>query len=151
MYTSFDEKSLAEAVILIKDQSDNGKRWRLNTPGFNQVEKNESGYQLKAPNGSSMQVTFLPTSQTVALDRGMLRYGGETQRNNNGIWYQNQSYPNSQYIDFFCDKEVLAVITLQPKGEVHPKAILKEKAQIIRVGELEIALPKFPNTASERN
>jgi len=144
MYTSYDEKSQAAAVVVVRDRSANGKRWRINTPEFNEMHKIEDGYQLTAPDGSSMQITFLSWNEQSKLDTGKVRYGGATQRNNNGIWYQNELYTHSRYIDFYCYRDVLAVITLQAADKAYPPVRMDHDNSGIKVGELKIELPDFP-------
>jgi hypothetical protein len=142
MYTSFDEQSGAEAVVVIADRSANGRRWRINTPEFNQVEETENGYILSAPNASTLRVKYLPASHERKLEKGILRYGGDTQTHNLGIWYQGEGYANSRYIDLFCDKDITAVITLQKDGQDHPEVTLQSEDEVV-VGSLKIRLPEF--------
>ncbi|MEL7123209.1 MAG: hypothetical protein AAFO07_27420, partial [Bacteroidota bacterium] len=40
-----------QATFLIKDDSQNGKIWRLNTPEFNSIELTDKGFIITAPNG----------------------------------------------------------------------------------------------------
>ena len=142
MFTSFDEKTHAEAVVIIADQSANGRRWRINTPEFNQFEEHQNGYLLTAPNGSSMRVTFLNTKSKPDIKTGLVRYGGKTEAHNYGIWYNEQGYAHSRYIDFYCDKEVTAVITFQNADKQHPKVTYPKPKQIL-VGNYRISLPEF--------
>lgn len=142
MYTSFDDQSGAEAVIIIADESDNGRRWRINTPAFNQYQKSENGYMLTAPNGNTLKVTFLPASPDRQVEMGTLRYGGDTESHNLGIWYQNQGYANSRYIDVFCNQDITAVITLQKGGVKHPEVFRQSQSEIV-VGAFKVTLPDF--------
>lgn len=143
LYTSFDDKSLAEAVVVVADHSSNGRRWRINTPEFNSLQKNTDGYTLFAPNGASMRVRFLLNMNSIQLESGKVPYGGETKRHNNGIWFQNEPYAHSRYIDYYCKGDVKAVITIQPEGKEHPKVIQGKSGADMQVGDLEIALPPF--------
>lgn len=142
MYTSFDKQSGAEAVVVIADRSANGRRWRINTPEFNRLEDTENGYMLKAPNGNTLRVRFLPASNDRKMETGTLRYGGNTTSHNLGIWYQDEGYANSRYIDVYCRQNITAVITLQQEGMEHPALSQQADGEII-VGSLSIRLPEF--------
>ncbi len=144
LYVSFDPASQAEAVIVVVDQSANGRRWRVNTPEFNQLETNSRGYTLAAPNGSSMRVQFLQNPKPVQLESGQLPYGGRTVRHNGGIRYQGEGYAHSRYVDCYCQGSVTAVITLQSAGKKHPEAILGKSAYGLSVADLQLKLPVPP-------
>ncbi|MGB3778726.1 MAG: hypothetical protein WA960_10240 [Tunicatimonas sp.] len=144
VYTSFDRSSSAEAVVVVVDHSSNGRRWRLNSPAFNRLATNPEGYTLFAPNGASMKVQFVHSAAPIRLESGKLPYGGETVRHNQGIWYQNESYTHSRYIDYYCQDSVVAVITLQAAGKEHPKAVVEKPGSSIRIADLQITLPAWP-------
>lgn len=150
VYTAFDRASRAQAVMVVVDSSANGRRWRINTPEFNRVEEHADGYTLVAPNGSSMRVQFLAASLPVRLANGRVPYGGKTTRHNQGIWYQNKQYTHSRYLDYRNQGTVVAVITLQPPGENHPKAVLEASGNSVVVGDLEITLPWFQDSQESR-
>ncbi len=144
VYTSFDRSSSAEAVVVVVDHSSNGRRWRLNSPEFNRLATNPEAYTLLAPNGTSMRVQFVHGDDPTRLESNRLPYGGETVRHNHGIWYQNESYTHSRYIDYYCQDSVVAVITLQPAGKEHPKAVMEKAGRSIRIADLQITLPARP-------
>ena len=129
-YTTFDEACGAAAVIVVKDSSANGKRWRINTPEFNEVQEMENGYRLISPQGESMQVVFVSPEAPLRIERGKLRYGGNTESHNAGIWYEGQVFTHSRYIDVFCEREVTAVISLQTAGRAHPKVVQTTEGNI---------------------
>ncbi|WKN44631.1 hypothetical protein [Tunicatimonas pelagia] len=135
-YVNFDHPS-AEAVFVVQDSSANGRRWRINTPEFNQFSAAEDGYTLTAPNGSSLKFTVLNANKPIKLDTGKVPYGGKTKQHNFGIIYQGKSYPFSRYIDVLCDQNITVVMTLQPKGKTHPKVISKDEE--IWVGEKAVS------------
>lgn len=97
-------------VLIVKGISLNARRWRINTPEFDELRKTVNGYQLIAPNGASMRVQFL--CPDYALKLKMVCYGGDTESHNPEIWYKNKSYAFSKYIDAFCEVQVTTVITL---------------------------------------
>lgn len=144
LHTSFDPASQADAVIVVVDHSSNGRRWRINTPEFNQLETNPQGYVLSAPNGSSMRVQFMQNSGPLQLESSKLPYGGQTTRHNNGIWYQGEVYSHSRYVDCYCQGSVTAVITLQSAGKRHPRVVSGKSGSVIGVADLELTLPAFP-------
>ena len=118
-YSSFDGHFGADAVIVVADSSENGARWRINTPGFNQLVKQEQGYVLTAPNGNTMRITVVGSS-TRGIEDGLLRYGGSTVRHNPFIRYKGMIYEKSRWIDLLTGPNVMVVITLQTKGAKHP-------------------------------
>ncbi|MEK6481739.1 hypothetical protein WJR50_29615 [Catalinimonas sp. 4WD22] len=140
-YSSFSEETNAAAAIIVKDVSLNGRRWRINTPEFNEFRKIEKGYQLISPDGASMRVQFLLPATDLEIESGLLRYGGKTENHNPGIWYKNKFYSFSRYIDVFCEANVTAVITLQPAGKIHPSVSLKSDGSFL-VGDRNIHLPE---------
>ena len=150
VYTSFDTTSQAQAVVVVVDSSANGRRWRINTPEFNRVEEDTDGYTLVAPNGSSMRVRFLADSLPAHLAGGRVSYGGKTTKHNQGIWYQNQRYTHSRYLEYHNRGTVVAIITLQPPDENHPKAVFEALNNSIVMGDLQITLPWFQDDQEAR-
>jgi hypothetical protein len=148
-YTSFSDETGASAVVVVKEQSANGKRWRINTPEFNQLTETKNGFLLTAPNGASMQVQFLEPQGPLRIESGKVRYGGETEQHNSGIWYRGEAYTHSRYIDVYCQGKVNAVISVQPVGKAHPQAT-RLPSEKIRVGEKEVALPGFEAVIGKR-
>jgi hypothetical protein len=102
------------AIIKIKDTSDNGKIWRLNTPEFNEVEILENGFLLTAPNGSQMKVTATTEQITGEMTVSTVKYGGSTSRHNNGIGFGDEYFANTKTIDIHLEQEVDIVIQLNP-------------------------------------
>lgn len=138
----FPDPGIAEAVIVIADQSLNGKVWRINTPEFNQLQMIDSGYRLIGPNQSSMQVKVFNSGVPLQIETGELRYGGNTTNNNPGIIYRNNVYENSRFIDVFCDQNITVVITLQKEGRRHPDISKTAKNQY-KVGNILIDIPEL--------
>lgn len=85
----------AQAAFVVKDKSDNGAIWRINTPEFNEVKIIESGFILTAPNGNTLKATILGAKK---IRIGTQRHGGDTERLNNGIVYHNKRYDYSTWI-----------------------------------------------------
>ena len=144
LYVSFDPASRAEAVVVVADHSANGRRWRVNTPEFNQLETNANGYTLAAPNGSSMRVQFVQNPGPAQLESGKLPYGGRTVSHNSGIRYRGEAYAHSRYVDCHCQGSVTAVITLQSAGKKHPEVVSGKSANDLSVADLKITLPTLP-------
>lgn len=141
-YTSFSKQTQAAAVVVVGDNSANGQRWRINTPEFNIFSEIRNGYQLTAPNGATLQLRFLEPKGTLQIQSGLLPYGGNTLQHNSGIWYEDQPYTYSRFVDVSCEGEATVVITLQPKGKPHPDIERISHHQLI-VGDKEINLPGF--------
>jgi hypothetical protein len=137
---SYHPDHQAEAVFLMQERSDNGRRWRLQTPEFNEISILPDGYQLTAPNGSTLRVKVLAGVEEVAVETGLHRYGGETVRLNPGIRYQGEAYPNSRWIDIACEGELTLLISLQAAGKVHPE-VQEVGGKGWRVGNKELFLP----------
>lgn len=94
------------AVVKIKDSSDNGKIWRLNTPEFNKVKITKNGFELLAPNGSKMKVT-VPVKQIKGeITVTKVRYGGSTTNHNRGIGFGDKYWPFSKAIDIPCTNNI---------------------------------------------
>ena len=110
----------AAAVFVISDWSENGKVWRINTPEFIDVKIDVDGFRLTAPNGASMQAHFFGKGEQIDITSGRVRYGGETIRLNTGILFQGNQYAYSKYVDLVIDREVVVIMTMQPKGLTHP-------------------------------
>jgi hypothetical protein len=142
LYISYSEEAGASAVVVSREQSTNGKRWRINTPEFNQLTEMKNGFLLTAPNGATMQVQFLEPNAPLRIESGKVRYGGETERHNAGIWCQEKPYTHSRFIDVYCKGNVNAVISLQSSGKKHPEVSSSADGKV-KVGEKEIALPGF--------
>jgi len=110
----------AEAVIMVADWSKNGKIWRINTPEFIDVKIDSGSFLLTAPNGSSIQAHCFVEGGQLPINSGKVRYGGETVRLNTGILYRGERYAFSKYVDVLVDREVVVIMTMQPKGRMHP-------------------------------
>ncbi len=139
-YTSYAGDSTA-AVIIVKDQSENGRRWRLNTPEFNRIITDNDGFTLVAPNNATLKATVLEAEPPLTMKTGKVRYGGSTVRNNPGIWYRGNSYTHNNWIDVYCDGDITVVLTLQPAGNTHPRVVQQGKR--ILVDGLEVQLPEL--------
>nr|MBI1229087.1 hypothetical protein [Cytophagales bacterium] len=116
----FSEDTGAAAVFVVADSSENGKIWRINTPEFVKIASGSGTFTLTAPNGASLTAHFFSEDGPVTVSSGLLRYGGETVRLNSGIQYKGAQYAFSNYIDLHMEKNLLVVMTLQPKNEKHP-------------------------------
>ncbi|MGK7395253.1 MAG: hypothetical protein ACNS62_11815 [Candidatus Cyclobacteriaceae bacterium M3_2C_046] len=130
-YASYVPQSGAEAAFLIADQSVNGRRWRINTPEFNQVLIQDDGFILVGPNGSSLKFVVLDQAIPVRIETGQVRYGGNTSSHNNGILFNGQVYRNNNWIDVYCDKNITVAMTLQGRGEKHPQVKWMDQGVII--------------------
>ncbi len=125
-WASMDTSLGAQCVIIMADSSSNGRRFRINTPEFNQLTELEDGYILTAPNGSTMRVSVLSATHPVKITEKMVRYGGSTQRLNPGIGFNGKSYAYTRAIDLYCKNTITVAITLQERGKVHPEIQWKE-------------------------
>ena len=133
----YSGESGAAAVFIIEDQSDNGFRWRMNTPEFNRFTPLEHGYLLTAPNGATLQATVISENNQangLQIETTKVRFGGETTRLNPGICYIGHCYKNSKAIDVVGHANLVVVITLQPQGQFHPHVTMQENPMRINVG-----------------
>ncbi len=121
----YSGKDGARAVFVVKDESEDGKVWRLNTPGFNEVKLLKDGFLLTAPNGASMKARVVGEKK-VDVSVNQVRYGGTTVANNTGIGFGSKRYEHSKAIDISCDGDITVVMTLQPAGKDHPLIEIKD-------------------------
>ena len=138
----YSDQSDADAVFLIMDKSENGRIWRMHTPGFNSVEVLGDGVLLTAPNKSTMKIA-VPGINDPQINIGRVRYGGTTERLNPGIGYHGQYYHDNHLIDISCDRDILVVITLQQAGKDHPLIEMEEELQQVRVGNKLFSLTQI--------
>jgi hypothetical protein len=137
---SYAEEIGAAAAFLVADQSVNGRRWRINTPEFVEVEMQADGFLLKAPNGATLKATVVGLEKPLPIETGKLRYGGTTEDHNPGIHYEGKAYTHSRYIDVYCEGDITVVMTLQPKGRKHP-AVQADGAGQVLVGSHLMQMP----------
>ena len=131
----------AAGVFVVADRSENGQRFRINTPEFMQLEELEDGYQLTAPDGSSLRVHIAPAAgHDLKLSTRLIRYGGDTVRNNSGIQFDGKRYDHNLAIDTFCDRNITVVMTLQPTGRQHPLVHWDLAGNQVRVGNRMLKL-----------
>lgn len=133
----------AQAAFVIADSSANGRRWRIQTPEFMEVSVATDGYTLTAPNGSSLQVTVLSPEQP-NIEVAQLTYGGSTVRLNPGIQYEGKAYSHSHAIDVQCDGQITVVMTLQEKGDKHPRVRWNQEEHTVVVGRKSFVLNRIP-------
>jgi hypothetical protein len=138
----YSDDTGAAAVFVVKDVSQNGRIWRLHTPGFNQVEITENAVVITSPAGSTMMIR-VPEIAAPKFSVSPVRYGGETTRNNPGIGYNGEYYLDNHLIDVECDKDILVILTLQEAGKTHPSIQINKKGTRIKAGDKTIRLPKL--------
>lgn len=130
-------------AMVISDQSENGRRLRINTPEFNDLETTTDGYLLKAPNGATLRVRVAPWFQDdLSLSSELVRYGGDTERHNYGILYMGQRYDYSRAIDLDCAGYITILVTLQAAGLAHPDPEWDVPKGRVRVGDLWLPLSR---------
>lgn len=105
-------------VIYVSDSSENGRIWRLNTPGFNQVTLLEDGFLITAPNGSEMKVSAPPEQIKGEITITEVNYGGSTTEHNQGIGFGDLNWPVNKAVDIPCDKNI--EVTLELKDKLYP-------------------------------
>lgn len=64
------------AMLRVRDQSLDGHRWRINTPEFNRITREERGFTLHAPNGARL-VAHIHTPQHYTLETGIFERPGQ--------------------------------------------------------------------------
>ena len=139
-YTNYSKKTGANALLVIADRSDNGRRFRINTPEFNRVVIENDGFTIVGPNGANLKATVLEVNKPLQIKTGKVRYGGSTKRNNPGIHYKGEQYEFNHWIDVYNNGNIFLVITLQEQGKVHPNVI--KKGRLIEVGEVSVEIPE---------
>ncbi len=140
----YSEESDAIAVFIITDKSLNGRSWRVNTPEFNRVKINSTGYDLIAPNKSSMRFTFFETDiATTTPVIGKVRYGGNTIDHNMGVCYKDSCYKYNRYIDIACKGNIIAIATMQEAGKEQPNVAFDVARKTITVGRKEFLLKNW--------
>jgi hypothetical protein len=142
----YSGESGAAAVFVVADSSQNGRVWRLNTPEFNTIKTDKSGFTITTPDGATLRGHVLREKQPLTLRTGQVTYGGETVRLNPGIGYRGKSYKHTKWVDVETDGEITVVLTLQPKGQKHPRVEAGAKANTVVVGGREMTLAGSPPT-----
>ena len=136
----YSEDSGARAVFVVSDISDNGRIWRLHTPGFNRVEILDDGVLIHAPNHSSMRI-FLPQVEKTEINIDYIRYGGTTERHNPGVMFHQKAFYNNHLVSIKCDQNLLVVMTLADVGESHPPVKFDRQASRVLAGGKVIKVP----------
>lgn len=131
---NFNPEAGANAVVIVSDSSQNGRRWRLNTPEFNRVSILDDGFLIEGPNGNTLRGKAFTDQTSLKIDTGRVRYGGTTMRNNPGIRYRGNAYTHSKWLDINCQGNIIVVMTLQEKGKTHPAVELDKGKQEVVVG-----------------
>lgn len=121
----YSKKSGAEAVFIITDSSDNGKVWRMNSPEFNELRINPDGFTLISPDGAELKAVVFTDVAQLKVISSKVHYGGNTKDHNRGIAFRGKTYEWTNAIDCTTNGNVTVVMTLQPKGEEHPKVTMK--------------------------
>jgi len=135
MVTDYSKRSGAEAVIIISDISDNGRKWRMNSPEFNNLKILDDGFLLTSPEGSELKAVVFTDAEALRVTSEKIHYGGNTVQNNSGIAYNDRAYNWTNAIDCNTKGKISVVFTLQPKGAEHPPVSLVNDQQI-KVGNI---------------
>lgn len=130
----------SEAVYLVLDNSDNGRTWRMHTPGFNSIEILEDGVLITAPNQNTMKLS-VPGVKNPQISIDNVRYGGTTERHNPGIGFHGERYFDNYLINIACEGDILVVITLQEADKPHPSVTLDDQMRTVNVGQKTFTLP----------
>jgi hypothetical protein len=125
----YSKRSGAPAVFVSRETSDNGTLWRLNTPEFNDVKTAGNQFILTSPVGSTLVGTVLEPA-TVQWRTGTFERGGGA--GHAGFRYRGTKYIHNKWLEFDCDKNVLVVFTLQPKGQAAPR--VTGQGDVVQVG-----------------
>jgi len=135
MQTDYSKRSGAEAVFIVSDISDNGRTWRMNSPEFNNLKILKDGFLLTSPDGSELKAVVFSDADTLRITSEKVHYGGKTIQNNGGIAYLGKRYDWTNAIDCNTNGKIRVVVTLQPKGGVHPSVSLT-KDHLVKVGNI---------------
>ncbi|MCF8361827.1 MAG: hypothetical protein K9G70_04305 [Prolixibacteraceae bacterium] len=139
---NYSVNSGAKAFFVVSDVSENGKLWRLHTPGFNTVEVLDDGVLIHAPNQSSMKIA-LPKLEKADIRINNVKYGGSTVRHNTGVMFHQNAYYDNHLIDIKCDRNLLVVITLADAGKPHPLVKFDDETSRVMVGSSNIDIPFY--------
>ncbi|WP_194774827.1 hypothetical protein [Pararhodonellum marinum] len=131
----YSKQSGSEAVFIVADSSMDGRVWRINTPEFNAIETDENGFTITTPDGASLRGHVLQTKRPLEIQTGKNRYGGETVRLNPGIHFRGKTYSHTHWIDVYNEGQIVVVLTLQPKGIVHPTVEMMPSGKEVSVGK----------------
>jgi hypothetical protein len=104
-------------VVQITDSSENGKIWRLNTPGFNEVKIIKNGFLVIAPNGAEMKVSVPQSQIRGEITVSEVKYGGSTTDHNQGVGFGDKYWPVNKAIDIPCNNNMEVTIKLLGKPD----------------------------------
>jgi hypothetical protein len=127
----YGKKSGAEAVFIVSDISDNGKTWRMNSPEFNTLKILKDGFLLTSPNGAELKAVVFSDADSLTVSSRKVHYGGNTLQQNNGVAFNGKNYSWTNAIDCNTKGKITVVLTLQPKGSLHPQVSLTKDSQIV--------------------
>lgn len=139
-WVDYSGKGGTAAVFVVSDASSNGKIWRLNTPEFNTIRKNVDGFTIITPSGATLRGRILNLTKPLKIKIGKVKYGGETVANNIGITYRGKNYKYNNWVDIEHTGSIMVVLTLQPKGKVHPDVKRGILPDMIKIGNDEMIL-----------
>lgn len=119
-----------EGVFLVRDQSANGKLWRMCTPAFNTLTLDGNKAQVTAPNGSRLWITSFKGGD---IQTQQLRYHGSTQRLAPPICIEDTCSPYIKNVDLPIEGDALVVLVLTKAGTTEPGIEWDAEAQTIQV------------------
>lgn len=121
----------AAAVIVSAETSGNGKHWRLNTCGANEVTVEGNGFTIQAPTGATLVGTVISPDRAKLLTGKADRGGGYGQ-----YPYRGKEYAFNRWVGLDCDGEVLVVMTLQQGAAPSVTGKGTARRAQLRVGKL---------------
>lgn len=101
------------AVFINAESSRNGRRWRINTPEFNEVICDDAGFTITSPTGSFMRGHLLHPG-SAEWTRGLVERGAGM--SHTAFPYRGHKYANNHWLELACNGYVLIVMTLHPAG-----------------------------------
>lgn len=143
--TDFSGASGAPGLFVISDTSQDGLWWRLNTPSFNTITTNDSGFTIASPDGHRMTATVLwPTGVTFRTGTfarpPSLFYRDVNAAPGGGMPYSNIN----KWVDFAGngDGSFLVAITVVPSNATPPVVVASGTGvvQTLTVGTRTITL-----------
>ncbi|MGC9453026.1 MAG: Ig-like domain-containing protein [Oceanipulchritudo sp.] len=113
LVTDYSQASGTRGVWVVRDRSEDGTLWRLNTPGMNSITPHTGGFTITAPNGNRMEASILHPA-------GVIPTIGTFDRGSN-FTFESISYSANNYVQFPSgDGDFLVVLTVVESGEPSP-------------------------------
>ena len=106
----YSGRSGTPALFLNHETSENGRKWRINTPELNRIELRENQFWIHASNGSVLHGVVLEPAAPV-FNTGTVERGGGA--GHTGFPYRGTKYINNTWLEMEVEGRVAVAMTLQ--------------------------------------